>query len=715
MKLLQVFFENNRENKVKKMNFLKIAVDSNIKNAQFSNWKTVSLNKDTEASGLAAIVVASNDGLNTAHDLQKTSGLGIPIINVSRETISPDQAKEITTQAKKYTDEMVPGFLTDLVNFAQDHPVSFTTPGHHNGLYYEKHPAGYVFNHFFGKNLMYADTSDTVAELGDTMTHGGTPLTAEQKAAETYNADKVYFCTNGTTSANSICASAILTEGDLVLFDRNNHKSLYNSALVMSSAKPVYVPTDRNALGLIGEMDPKALDEENLRKQIAKVDPEKAKAKRPFRLAIIQSETYDGLFYDAKWMIDKIGRLCDYILFDCAWGGFEQFVPIMNHLSPLNLDLGPEDPGILVTQSLHKQQAGMGQASQILKKDSHIKGQKRYVDHKHFNHAYLKFVTSSYSYPLYASLTVNSYLTAGSGNKKWWDEILRLGIEWRKTLLAKSKLFKPLVPDNFANISTDELATNAKYWEFDQKDDWHGFSKIATGEAMLDPLKITVKTPGIDVKNARYEKDGIPGPVVAEFLMEKRIIRAKDDLNSLLFLLTPGDTKTELDILLDAFLEFEKFYNEDAPLEKVLPKLSKVYPDRYKGYTLRQLCSEMHDYYRKNKTFTLQKELFTKTNMQDYAMTPAAADQLFMKNESELVDLDNVEGRIAAEGALPYPPGVFIVAPGEKWGQIDKQYFEVLVGAIERFPGFVPEIQGVYWDQKPDGKISVQAEVLKEK
>lgn len=261
------------------------------------------------------------------------------------------------------------------------------------------------------------------------MTHGGTPLTAEQKAAQTYNADKVYFCTNGTTSSNSICASALLSKDDLVLFDRNNHKSLYNSALLMSGAKPVYVPTDRNPLGLIGEMDPEALNEENIRREISKVDPQKAHAKRPFRLAILQLETYDGVFYDAKWIIEKIGKLCDYILFDCAWGGFEQFVPIMKHLSPLELDYGPQDPGILVTQSLHKQQAGLAQTSQILKKDAHIKGQSRYVDHKHFNNAYLKFVTSSYSYPIYASLTVNAYLTAGKGNKLWWDKILRLGIE----------------------------------------------------------------------------------------------------------------------------------------------------------------------------------------------------------------------------------------------------------------------------------------------
>ncbi|PMD72111.1 putative ornithine decarboxylase [Companilactobacillus nuruki] len=697
------------------MNFLKIAIGNDVKISSSNDWELVPFTKEMNIAELAAIVLNQNDQkmLEQAKDLQQTSGLGIPIIKVTHEQITQEELEKITQQVNEYTKKMVPGFLTDLVNFAEDRPISFTTPGHHNGQYYEKHPAGVVFNRFFGKNLMFADTSDTVDELGDTMTHEGTPLTAEQKAAQTYNADKVYFCTNGTTSANSICASALLAEDDLVLFDRNNHKSLYNSALVMSGAKPVYIPTDRNPLGLIGEMNPEALDEKNIRKEIAKVDPKKAQEKRPFRLAIVQLETYDGVFYDAKWMIDKIGKLCDYILFDCAWGGFEQFVPIMNHLSPLSLEYGPDDPGILVTQSLHKQQAGLAQTSQILKKDAHLKGQDRYVDHKHFNNAYLKFVTSSYSYPVYASLTVNAYVTAGTGNKKWWDETLRLGIEWRKELLKRSKLFRPFVPDDFLTITTDELATNSKYWTLNPDDSWHGFREIASGQAMIDPLKITVITPGVDVEKNTYQTNGIPGPVVAEFLMEKRIIRAKDDLNSLLFLLTPGDSKEELDTLLQAFLEFEKLYNEDAALTKVLPKLAKVYPQRYQGYTLKKLCQEMHEYYRENKTFTLQKGLFAKPDMQQYIMTPAHADQLFMRNQSELVNLKDIEGRIAVEGALPYPPGVFIVAPGEKWGKIDQTYFEVLVGAIERFPGFVPEIQGVYWDQKADGTISVQAEVLK--
>ena len=698
------------------MDFLKIAFGSGVNLSKIKNWESVPIDRVKNSAEIAAIVIQNKDpnAQKQAQALRDQSGFSIPIIEVDRQVSTADREK-IVDLAKNYEQKMVPGFLTDLINFAQAKPISFTTPGHHNGQYYDKHPAGVVFNKFFGKNLMFADTSDTVPQLGDTMTHAGTPLDAEKLAAKTYHADKVYFCTNGTTSANSICASALLSEGDLVLFDRNNHKSLYNSALVMSGAKPVYISTDRNALGLIGEMDPDFLTEDKIRAEVAKVDPEKAKAKRPFRLAIVQAETYDGVFYDAKWIVDRIGKLCDYILFDCAWGGFEEFVPIMRHLSPLLLNLGPDDPGILVTQSLHKQQAGMAQASQILKKDSHIKGQKRYVDHKHFNHAYLKFVTSSYAYPLYASLTVNSYVTAGEGNKKWWADTLRMGIEWRQKLLKQSKLFKPLVPDNFAEIPTADLMNEAKYWNMSQDDDWHGFRKMGSGEAMIDPLKITVKTPGIDVKNAKYEETGIPGAVVAEFLMENHIIRAKNDLNSLLFLLTPGDSQEELDTLLDAFLKFEKYYDEDALVKDVLPFLYQEYPERYHGYTLKQLCQEMHAYYKENKTFVLQQELFAKPNMQNYQMTPAEADQLFKKDQTELVDLEDIVGRTAAEGALPYPPGVFIVAPGEKWGEIDQKYFEVLAHAIEKFPGFVPEIQGVYLEPQEDGSIKVQAEVIKDR
>lgn len=694
---------------------LKIGTTSTTEEYVPLPWLASNVYSGITAAELAAFVLPKADEVayQKAQELMAKDGLQVPVILVDAgESLSKEELQNKVAQAaQQYETENVPGFLRNLINFADEKPVSYTTPGHHNGQFYEKHPAGIVFKKFFGDNMLRADVSDTVAELGDTLTHGGTPLDSEQEAAQAFNADKVYYVTNGTTSSNTICANAVLSEGDLVLFDRNNHKSLYNSALIMTGAKPVYLPTSRNPLGLIGPVISDDLDEEKIRAEIAKVDPERAKAKRPFRMAVLQLETFDGVFYNAKWLLDKIGKLCDYVLFDCAWGGYEQFVNIMKQLSPLQYKYTADDPGILVTQSIHKQQAGLAQTSQILKKDAHIKGQKRYVDHKHFNNAYLKYVTTSYSYPIYASLTVNTALAKGEAPKKWWEEAMKKGIRFRKTLNQKSKLFKTLNAQEINEKSEQELMDNLSYWKMEETDDWHGFKGIAKDEAIISPLKLTVVCPGINLATGKYEEIGIPGKVIGEYLTEKRVITCKSDLYSTLFLLTPGERDADLEALLTSFLEFEEYYLRDAPLEQVLPRLVKQNPDRYRNYTIRQLCQEMHEYYAKNEIYKLQQDLFLKKTFQDYEMTPAEADKLFMKNEGELVDLDEIEGRVALEGALPYPPGVFIVAPGEKWQKIDVDYFKILMGAIDKFPGFDPEIQGVYLN-KDTGVTKAQGFVL---
>lgn len=684
--------------------YLKIAVSKGLEASVPAPYEALLVTPTLELSQLAALVLTKEEADFWTKEAKR---YGLPVFETT-----PKKARELKADvlqaALAYEQKNVPRFLTDLINYADEHPVSFTTPGHHNGEFYRRHPAGQVFKKFFGEKMLYADVSDTIPELGDTLTHGGTPLEAEQIAAQAFNADKAYFCTNGTTSSNTICATAALTKGDLVLFDRNNHKSLYNSALVMTGAKPVYLKTDRDPLGLIGPLLESELDETKIRQKIAQIAPEKAKAKRPFRLAVLQLETYDGVFYDAKHLLEKLGPLCDYILFDCAWGGYEQFVPLMKDLSPLSLEYGPDDPGILVTQSIHKQQAGLAQTSQILKKDAHLKGQKRYIDHKHFNNAYLKYVTTSYSYPIYASLAVNAFMAASPLVTEWWEETLRLGIEFRKKLLRQSKLFKPLVPREvdgilWEDIPTEELATKLKYWRLLPTDLWHGFSHVGTKEAIISPLKLTITGPGVDISQGIYTQNGIPGPILGEYLIEKRIIPGKSDLYSTLFFLTPGEDEQSMQTLLAAFLEFEELYLGEAPLEKALPRLVAKYPKRYAGYTLKRLCDEMHAYYREHQIYHLQQELFLKETLEDYPLTPYEADQCFMRNEGQLISLDELVGKIALEGALPYPPGVFIVAPGEKWQALDVAYFKILLGAIERFSGFDPEIQGIYLEETSKG------------
>ena len=118
---------------------------------------------------------------------------------------------------------------------------------------------------------------------------------------------------------------------------------------------------------------------------------------------------------------------------------------MMRECSPLLLDLKPEDPGILVTQSIHKQQAGFSQTSQIHKKDSHLKGQKRYVDHKRFNNAYMLYASTSPFYPLFAALDVNARMQDGEAGRKLWADCIKVGVEARKDILERCELLKPFM------------------------------------------------------------------------------------------------------------------------------------------------------------------------------------------------------------------------------------------------------------------------------
>ena len=437
----------------------------------------------------------------------------------------------------------------------------------------------------------------------------------KQNAARIYNADKTYFVMNGTSASNTVVINSVVAPGDLVLFDRNNHKSVYNSALVQSGGTPVYLETGRNPFGFIGGIDAHCFDEKYLRKEISKVAPEKATAKRPFRLAVIQLGTYDGTIYNARQVVDKIGHLCDYILFDSAWVGYEQFIPMMRDCSPLLLDLNENDPGIFVTQSIHKQQAGFSQASQIHKKDNHIKGQRRYVDHKRFNNSFMLYASTSPFYPLYSTLDVNARMQEGEAGKRLWADCIKLGVEARKSVIKNCSLLKPFIPPivngkNWEEYDTEEIANNIDFFRFVPGEKWHSFEGYGENQYFVDPNKFMLTTPGINAETGEYEDFGIPATILANYLREVGIIPEKNDLNSILFLLTPAETSTKMESLVAQFVRFEQLVKEDAPLSEVLPTLYNKNIDRYRGYTIRRLCQEMHDFYKNNDAKTYQKKLF---------------------------------------------------------------------------------------------------------
>ena len=714
---------------------LKIAYSPKVEQYFSTNRELVEITK-TDFTDVAAIVLTSGDVGEYLERIQATNfGIPVFVVQTEEEQVDPKfydaiyhiqdlngydiklYSRQIETAARLYEEKMLPPFFKMLSEYVEMGNIAFDCPGHQGGQYYRKHPAGRFLYDFYGENIFRSDICNADVKLGDLLIHEGAACDAQKYAAQVFNADKTYFVLNGTSSSNKVALNAVLAPGDLVLFDRNNHKSNHHGALIQAGATPIYLETARNPFGFIGGIDSHCFEEDYLKSLIKEVAPEKLNQKRPFRLAVIQLGTYDGTIYNARQVVDKIGHLCDYILFDSAWVGYEQFIPMMKDCSPLLLELNENDPGILVTQSVHKQQAGFSQTSQIHKKDKHIKGQDRYVNHKRFNNAFMLHASTSPFYPLFAALDVNAKIQGSEAGRRLWHECVKVGIEARKLVLNHCELIRPFIPTTikgkkWQDYDTEEIATNLEFFKFHPTDTWHKFEGYADEQYFVDPCKFLLTTPGISLETGEYEKFGVPATILANYLRENGIIPEKCDLNSILFLLTPAETLTKMQTLVAQIALFEKHIKQDSLLKDVLPTVYKNNEDRYKGYTIRQLCQEMHDLYVSRNVKQLQKDLFRKATLPEYALNPHDANIEFVRNKVELVPLTDIVGRVAAEGALPYPPGVLCVVPGERWSPTAQKYFLALEEGINTLPGFAPEIQGVYLQKDPDGRTRAYGYVL---
>ncbi|MBK0002717.1 ornithine decarboxylase [Erwinia sp. S38] len=720
------------------MKKLKIAATQETLNSFVTDRDIVGVT-ETDFTDVGAVVLTTSDIKRGLLEIALQNEFNIPVFAVLEkgEILPPDIlekmrgvinmngvtteffGKQINFAASEYEESLLPPFFKEMTRYTEKGNVSLSTPGHNGGQFFRQTPAGRRFFDYFGETAFRADMASSEVRLGDLLIHEGAACQAEQHAAKVFHADKTYFVLNGTSASNKVVTNALLAPGDLVLFDRNNHKSCHHGALIQAGATPVYLETCRNPFGFIGGIDARCFKESYLREEIKAVAPEKVDCPRPFRLAIIQLGTYDGCIYNARQVVDKIGHLCDYILFDSAWVGYEQFIPMMRDCSPMLLELKENDPGILVTQSVHKLLAGFSQASQIHKKDRHMKHQPYYCNHKHMNNAYMLHASTSPNYPIFASLDVNAQMHEGKAGVKIWQDAIKVGIEARKLILKTCTMIKPFIPPMiegkpWQDYSTDEIANDLKFFDYVPGEKWHAYQGFEKNQYFVDPFKLLLTTPGIDIDTGGYADFGIPATILCNFLREHGITPEKSDLNSILFLITPSSDLPKIQYLVALISRFEQLVAEDALLCDVLPSIYADHAERYQGYTLRRLCQEMHDIYVRNNIKHLQKALFRKETLPQQAMLPQKANLEFVRNHTELVALDEIEGRIAAEGALPYPPGIICIVPGEVWGGAVLKYFKVWEMVIDLLPGFAPELQGVYSQVNAQGSVQVCGYVIKQ-
>ena len=660
-------------------------------------------------------------------------------------------ARNLVSRLKQYAETLKTPFFGALVDYAEAGNQLWTCPGHNGGIFYNRSPIGRIFVEHLGEAVFRDDLDNSVLDLGDLLVHEGPALRAQKEAAAIFGAEKTYFVLNGTSASNKIVLSALVAEGDLVLFDRNNHKAAHHGALFLGEGTPIFLETDRNAFGLIGPIYHEALDEAAIREKIRSnplvKDKDAWQRQRPFRVAVIEQCTYDGTIYSAEMILRKIGHLCDYILFDEAWAGFMKFHPLYAGRFAMGLKaLDEASPGIIATQSTHKQLASFSQASQIHTKDGHLRGQARRVEHRRLNESFLLHASTSPFYPIFASLDVGAQMMKGRSGMVLWDDTVRLGIELRKKIRAirrefeeretdetKRWFFDPFVADAvtmppsgeealsrdvpWESVPTDDLATDPRFWELTPGADWHGFTHVAPGYAMTDPNKLTLLTPGFDRRTGAYADYGVPAPIVAQYLRENQIVAEKNDLNSLLFLLTPGVESSKAGTLISALVAFKRLHDENAPLDEAMPEFVRRRPQRYKGVRLRDLCADFHAFHRAAGTSALQRAQFAPDHLPDMIVPPHDAVRQLVRNKVDYVPIDQAEGRVAVTLLLVYPPGIGTIVPGERLNARAKpmlDYLKMFERSANLFPGFEAEVQGLYREVDPNGTIRFHTYVMRE-
>lgn len=632
-------------------------------------------------------------------------------------------AGRVSNWVKEYAKSVMPEFFSELVEYSERYKYAWHTPGHLGGLGFLRAPAGVAMFKFFGENTFRSDLSISVPELGSLLDHEGAAGDAEKHSAKVFGADQTYYVLNGTSTVNQIIWRSQVLPGDIALVDRNCHKSL-NYAMVITGAIPVYMRPRRNARGIIGPVKLSEFSPSSIKKRIA-VHPliKDKNIKRHVAMSALTNSTYDGVCYNTGTIMAALNSITERsgldeswfaedgmiknLHFDEAWYAYAHFHPVYSGHYGM-AEYSGNTPPVFCSQSTHKLLTAFSQASML-----HIRnGAKRKIDPLLFNESYMMHGSTSPQYNMIASLDVATQMMEDNGETIIGD-IITEAVQLRRKIALLERdfhregewFFSMWQPQhvkyegrriNFADCPVDYLASNQEPWVMNSQDNWHGFADMEDDYVMLDPIKLTILTPGIGNDGQLHPGGGIPASVVSNFLIKHNIVCEKTDYYSFLLLNSLGTNRAKQGSLLAALFEFKKLYDCNVPLETVFPELVKKFPERYKGETLKYHCDSMHAYLREHKMLELMHRAFEVIPTPE--MLPVDAAHAVVRGNVELVDVAKMNNRIAAVMLVPYPPGIPVMMGGEKMSGEASAIADYLVAREDfenLFPGYEGDIHGI--------------------
>jgi arginine decarboxylase len=617
-------------------------------------------------------------------------------------------AGRVLAAMERYRESLLPPYTRALVEYSQVREHSWSAPGHQGGVGFTKLPIGRAFHDFYGENLFRTDMGIERGQLGSLLDHTGPVAESEQYAARVFGAHRSYSGVVGTSGSNRSIMQACMTDGDLVVLDRNCHKSI-EQGLMLTGARPVYLVPTRNRYGIIGPIPPSQLEPKALQAK-AKASPlthDVADQKPVY--SVITNCTYDGLCYNAVKAQQLLEQSCDRIHFDEAWYGYARFNPMYaDHFAMRGNPADHVGPTVFATHSTHKLLAALSQASYI-----HIRDGRGSISHHHFNQAYMMHTTTSPLYPIIASNDVTSAMMDGRGGQSVTQEVIQEAVDFRQTVGRIRKrfeekrdwFFKPwnaeAVTDPktgrkiaFEEAPSELLCTQQDPWVLHPEDKWHGFENIAPNWCMLDPIKVSLLTPGMG-DDGRLQNTGVPAALVNAFFTRFGIVPTRVTDFQVMFLFSIGITKGKWGTLIANLLSFKRHYDANDPVARVLPELTAQHPNRYRKLGLRDLGAEMFEYLKKYRPGDLLNSAYETLPVPE--ITPREAYSRIVSNDVETVPVDKIANRIAANAIMPYPPGIPMLMSGENFGGEDSPQIGYLRGLQtwdQQFPGFEHVTEG---------------------
>lgn len=625
------------------------------------------------------------------------------------EDTAPFVAGRIVAAIERYLEHLMPPFTDALIRYTLKDEHSWAAPGHQGGIAFTKSPVGRVFFDFLGENLFRADSGIERGNLGSVLDHSGPVGESEAYAARVFGAHLSYAVLNGTSGSNRTIFMACVGENQFALCDRNCHKSI-EQGLVLCGGLPVYMTPTRNRFGIIGPLLPEQFDPQRIAAAIAN-HPLRAQAQGDTPVyAVLTNCTYDGMCLNAERAEDLLAQSSDRIHFDEAWYGYARFNPMYRGRFAMRgdpLDHRADAPTVFATHSTHKLLAALSQSSFI-----HIRNGRNPIEHSRFNESFVIQASTSPLYAMFASNEVGAAMMEGNGGYSLTQDAIREAVDFRQALARVHREFAsrgdwffqpwnaPQVRDrkgsrvDFVDADAEQLASDPACWELEPGAQWHGFAGLEEGWCLLDPIKVGIMVPGMG-DDGNLEAEGIPAPILGAFLYRNNIVASRITDFMVLCLFSIGVTKGKWATLINVMLAFKRHYDDNQPLERVLPDLVAGHSARYAGMGLRDLSREMFEYMRSSRMDALQAQAFSQ--LPRIEMSPRAAFQALQVGNAELLPLNQAADRVTGVGVMPYPPGIPIVMPGENMGALDGPwlgYIQALQDWGNRFPGFEKEVSG---------------------